>query len=155
VCLAPTLLAAPALADGPEVLIGAGYSGLDGDHDAFGGFVEARTGSLLDVWRLSFGLGASVFGDLDGDWWVGAGPVATLALSPAWRLEASVMPGYYDRGSGRDLGDDFEIRSLLGVSYAVAAATRVGVAVTHLSNAGNGDYNPGEDSVFAFVAQSF
>jgi hypothetical protein len=150
-----TFLVVGAPASAQEALIGLGWNALDGDDSALAGFVEGRTGSLASLRVVDLRLGASVQADVDGDFWVGAGPVATVSLTDALRVEASVMPGYYDQGDGADLGYDLEFRSMLGLSYAVRPGTRLGVSVSHMSNASLDDDNPGEDSAFAYVAQSF
>ena len=54
--------------------------------------------------------------------------------------------GYFEKGDGKDLGNDVEFRSGGEISYRFQDRSRVGIAIHHLSNAGLGDSNPGEES---------
>lgn len=54
--------------------------------------------------------------------------------------------GYFEKGDGKDLGNDVEFRSGGEISYRFQDRSRIGVAIHHLSNAGLSDSNPGEES---------
>lgn len=102
---------------------------------------------------LSAAAGAEI--DRDGDLWVGAGLFAGYALSPRWRAELSVMPGYYDADGGADLGGGLQFRSTLGLSRLVGRGARLGLGLSHKSNAGIENLNPGEDALFVTLARRF
>lgn len=138
----------------PEALIGVGWNGLK-DYGALAGSLEARTVPLLTVGGFEIRLGAAGEIDTDADVWGGVGIVVTVPFLESFRLEASFMPGLYASGSGKDLGGPVQFRSLLGVSYEITTGYRLGIAVTHKSNADIYDGNPGEDSIFAFLAVRF
>jgi hypothetical protein len=117
--------------------------------------LEVRTDPMASAGAFTFGVGAAVEGDADGDVWLGAGPYAHLVLPRKFRGEASVMAGAYSRGDGTDLGSAVEFRSRLGVSRAVGRGWRIGVAAEHKSNGGIGAINPGTETVFVTFSRRF
>jgi hypothetical protein len=63
-----------------------------------------------------------------------------------WEIEPSAGLGAYHRGSGIDLGGTFEFHLGVGASYAVSTHSRLGVELTHISNANTHHINPGSNS---------
>jgi hypothetical protein len=61
-------------------------------------------------------------------------------------ITPSFAPGYYHKGGGLDLGHKLEFRSQLELSYRFDNRSRLGVAVSHMSNASIGDTNPGTEA---------
>ena len=55
----------------------------------------------------------------------------------------SFCAGFYDDGSGKKLGNDIQFRTSLEVSYELKNKNRVGLSLSHISNANLGDKNPG------------
>ena len=51
--------------------------------------------------------------------------------------------GIYDDGSGKKLGNDLQFRTALEVSYELKNKNRIGISLSHISNANLGDKNPG------------
>ena len=51
--------------------------------------------------------------------------------------------GIYNDGSGKKLGNDLQFRTSLEVSYEFKNKNRIGVSLSHISNANLGDKNPG------------
>ncbi len=51
--------------------------------------------------------------------------------------------GYYDDGSGKNLGNDLQFRTSIELSYELKNKNRIGVSFSHISNANLGDKNPG------------
>ena len=51
--------------------------------------------------------------------------------------------GIYDDGDGKKLGNDIQFRTSLEVSYELKNKNRVGLSLSHISNANLGDKNPG------------
>ena len=51
--------------------------------------------------------------------------------------------GIYNDGSGKKLGNDFQFRTSFEVSYELKNNNRIGVSLSHISNANLGDKNPG------------
>ena len=53
--------------------------------------------------------------------------------------------GFYDNGSGKNLGNDLQFRTSLELSYKLKNNNRVGISISHISNANLGDKNPGAE----------
>ena len=51
--------------------------------------------------------------------------------------------GYYDEGSGKNLGNNIEFRTTFEISYQLKNENRIGFSFGHISNANPGDKNPG------------
>ena len=51
--------------------------------------------------------------------------------------------GFYDNGSGKNLGNSIQFRTSFEVSYELKNKNRVGISFSHISNANLGDKNPG------------
>lgn len=108
-------------------------------------------------WRgaeLSFAAAADVHDS--GTYWVGAGVSAIRPFGDGWFVEASLMPGYFDPSRDRqDLGSALEFRSLLGVGRRLSDRASISLAVSHKSNAGTADENPGVNLVRLRFRYSF
>jgi lipid A 3-O-deacylase len=65
-------------------------------------------------------------------------------------LRPSVAPGLYRRGDAKDLGGTVEFRSAVELAFRFDNRSRLGVEVSHRSNAGIYDRNPGEESLTLF-----
>ncbi|MEM8822558.1 MAG: acyloxyacyl hydrolase [Pseudomonadota bacterium] len=148
-----TLLPFPALAG--ELSFGLGAVGLDDDAEAGGFIVELRAEPFYRVGPAELRFGSAVELDTHSDLWLGAGVVVLYPFAEAWRVEASFMPGLYTQGTGLDLGHTVEFRSLIGLSRRVAPETWLGVSISHKSNAGIDDTNPGEEAVFLHFTRRF
>jgi len=66
---------------------------------------------------------------------------------PNWVLTPNAAAGVFERGSGTRLGSWWEFRTGAELAYRFANQSRLGVEVTHTSNAGLTKVNPGEQSV--------
>jgi len=55
--------------------------------------------------------------------------------------------GYYDKGHGKNLGNSVEFRTTLEVSYELESKNRIGISISHISNAEIGKKNPGVEVV--------
>ena len=64
----------------------------------------------------------------------------------------SFAPGYYSEGDGKDLGHHLEIRSQVEFGYEFDDASRLGLALSHRSNATLGDKNPGAESLTVYYS---
>ena len=84
--------------------------------------------------------GAYVYGGAYWDLPLGTAP---FVISPGFAV------GAYNEGASKDLGSTLEFRSTLEVAYEFDSGHRLGVAISHLSNAGIGDSNPGTETVQA------
>tara|TARA_B100000963_G_C22509948_1_gene617872 strand:+ start:510 stop:1040 length:531 start_codon:yes stop_codon:yes gene_type:complete len=55
----------------------------------------------------------------------------------------SLGAGIYNDGSGKKLGNDLQFRTSFEVSYELKNKNRIGIALSHISNANLGNKNPG------------
>jgi len=67
----------------------------------------------------------------------------------------SFAAGLYHDGGGKNLGHAVEFRSQIEVAYRLAGRTRLGVGLSHISNAGLDDRNPGTNALMATYAVPF
>lgn len=51
--------------------------------------------------------------------------------------------GYYDDGNGKKLGSNIQFRTTLEISYQIENRNRIGLSLSHISNANIADKNPG------------
>jgi hypothetical protein len=87
-----------------------------------------------------------------GSYYLYAGFSFDLPLGRRLVLRPSFAPGYYNQGSGKDLGYPLEFRSGIEVGWRFSNRARLGFEVSHISNAKLGDHNPGANSVMVMVA---
>jgi lipid A 3-O-deacylase len=71
-----------------------------------------------------------------------------FALNAQWSLTPGVSAGYYVNGDGKDLGYNLEFYSQLRLEYRLAAGSRLGLGIGHISNASLGHSNPGAETVY-------
>jgi len=121
------------------------FNGQDTEHATltaayrFRPFIERR------VWSLAFGASASVSGR--GDAFIGAGLWTRWQWNSGWFIDTSIMPGLYKEGTARnDLGSTLNFRSLIAAGYRFDTGKAVSASISHTSNAGLGNINPGENT---------
>jgi hypothetical protein len=89
---------------------------------------------------------AATLATSDGSLFVGTGVAFELRVG-RWDVTPTFVPGVYRQGDGRDLGYPLEFRSQLEVGHRFRGGPRIAVAFSHLSNAGLGSRNPGQESL--------
>ena len=67
----------------------------------------------------------------------------------------SFSPGYYQKGSGKDLGDVLEFKSEIKVGLDIFENTKIGYSYSHISNNDWGDTNPGTDNQQITFSKNF
>ena len=110
-------------------------------------------GTSYGPFQPTFGASVSDMGDV----WVGAGAKWTtrrLSDGPLF-VEASLMPGYYQRGDGPDIGGALQFRSALGVGLAFDNGMTLLAAYDHRSNGDTQDLNPGLETISLRFAMPF
>lgn len=146
ICAAITsLLLMTTAASAQEWTLGLGASdfGDQGEDSAALG-VEYRHTPFSEKRVLSVAWGANLEATGEGDVFVGGGIWARWQWNSGWFIDNSIMPGFYEEGTdGNDLGSAFEIRSLLGVGYQFDNGNAISAAISHKSNAGLAEDNPG------------
>lgn len=78
-----------------------------------------------------------------------AGISLDVFLGHRFVIRPSFAPSYYHRGGGEDLGKSIEFRSAIEFAYRFDDRSRLGLEIYHMSNAGLGKTNPGEESINA------
>ncbi|HYQ72384.1 MAG TPA: acyloxyacyl hydrolase [Gammaproteobacteria bacterium] len=78
-----------------------------------------------------------------------------FSLSEKWSIVPSVSAGYYNDGTGKDLGNSLEFYSQLRLEYQPASNGRIGLGYGHISNAGLGDDNPGAETLYLSYSLRF
>ena len=69
-------------------------------------------------------------------------------------ITPSFAPGYYNYGSGKDLGYPLEFKTEIQVSFDLSDTSNLGMSYNHISNASLGTKNPGANSyMFNFLKQ--
>ena len=64
-------------------------------------------------------------------------------FKPRWYLTPSFGGGLYAEGGGEDLGSALQFRTQLEITYELENQHRVSAGLSHISNAGLEDDNPG------------
>jgi lipid A 3-O-deacylase len=147
-CLVALVAARPARAQDPSFLtVGVGaFDFMEDDHRAAQFEVQYRPD--LKLWVFQPMVGANV--NTDGSGYVYAGVSLDIFLGNRVVLRPSFAPGLYIEGDGKDLGSVIEFRSALELGWRFDDRSRLGLEISHRSNAGIDDRNPGEESLMLF-----
>ena len=135
-------------ADPPRIALGGGAFDVIPDDKKDGAgtaallWGEYRFGDVL--WVLSPFVGVS--GTSKGAFYGYFGFGVDINFGSSWVLTPNVAGGYFNRGGGIDLGSWWEFRTGAELDYRLPDQRRLGVAFYHMSNAGLGKKNPGEES---------
>lgn len=151
VSVAVAMLASPPAARAQDgyLMVGVGaFAVFDDDDTTFQGELQWRPG--LKWWIIQPMLGVMATGD--GAVYGYVGLSADVALGSSIVVRPSFAVGAFDEGSGRDLGHTVEFRSGIEIAYQFADRSRLGVELSHLSNAGLDDDNPGAETILLTYA---
>ena len=70
-------------------------------------------------------------------------------------ITPSFAPGYYNYGSGKDLGYPLEFKSEVQMSFNLSDSSHLGISYNHISNASFGTKNPGANSYMLNFLKQF
>ena len=70
-------------------------------------------------------------------------------------ITPSFAPGYYNYGSGKDLGHPLEFKSEIQMNFNLSDTTHLGMSYNHISNASLGTKNPGANSYMLNFLKQF
>jgi lipid A 3-O-deacylase len=87
-----------------------------------------------------------------GSGYIGLGFGWELYLTKQIILIPSFSPGFYWKGRGKDLGYPIEFRSALEISFEMKNKMRIGVQISHISNAHLSHRNPGFNALILTLA---
>ena len=140
--------APPARAQDPSFLtFGAGaFDFLENDHRAAQFELQYRSGLKLWIFQPMVGVSATT----DAAGYIYAGLSVDIFFGNRFVLRPSFAPGLFYEGNGKDLGSVIEFRSALEAAYRFDDRSRLGIEISHRSNAGLDDRNPGEESLMLF-----
>lgn len=136
-------------ADPPRIAVGAGAFDFTPSRNSTRGGTAAefraeyRFGDVL--WVLSPFVG--VMGTSDAAFYGYGGFGVDINFGPNIVLTPNAAAGYFDSGSGTNLGSWWEFRTGAELAWRFADVSRLGVAVHHTSNAGLTKRNPGAQSI--------
>ena len=119
-----------------------GYFDAGDNQNALDARIEYRWGDPL-VWVVKPWAGAEITSD--GAIYGLGGLTADITLNGRWTLAPGIGGGLYMDGNGKDLGSVIAFRSQLEALYALDNGQRLGIAASHISNAGIGSKNPGTE----------
>ena len=83
-----------------------------------------------------------------------SGVEGQYSLGPI-KILPSFSPGYYEKGSGKDLGDVLEFKSELKVGFDIFENSKIGYSYSHISNNDWGEKNPGTDNQSITFSRKF
>lgn len=63
--------------------------------------------------------------------------------------------GYYDKGKSKHLGHDLEFKSTIGFNYLLPKSYKIGLSLSHLSNAHLSNRNPGTEDISINISAPF
>lgn len=113
---------------------------------------EFRSGyKILGVLKPFVGLE----GTTDGAFYGYFGFLADIYFGNRFVLTPNAAFGYYDNGNGKNLGSHAEFRTGAEFSYRFDDRSRLGLGFNHISNAGIGKVNPGEESIVLMYSIPF
>ena len=148
--VAQGMTAAPARADDPAFIsFAGGYFDWNRQKDEAAEFrLEFRSAEKFWIFKPLGGIMATS----DKAFYVYAGVGIDVYLGNRVVITPSFAPGYYHKGDGLDLGHELEFRSQLEIAYRFDNRSRLGVAISHMSNASIGDTNPGTESAMVYYS---
>lgn len=117
----------------------------DNDETAAEFGIEYRFAPMESTYHLIPVVGLTA--NSDGGYWVHTGIRYDYRLNENWVLTPNFAVAAYEDGAGKDLGHGIEFRTGLEFAYKLDESSHLGLGIYHLSNAGLGDKNPGEESV--------
>lgn len=148
------LFVAPARADDPDFLsFGAGYYDFNRQKDEGAEFrLEYR--SDWKLWHFKPFVAAA--GTSTGQGFIGAGILIDVFFGRRFVVTPSFAPHYWFGDDDKlDLGHEVEFRSQIEFAYRFDDRSRLGLAISHYSNAGLGDENPGTETATLYYSVPF
>jgi lipid A 3-O-deacylase len=143
---------APAMADDPDFLVlSGGMHDINDNRTAAEARIEYRSDIDLSVFRPFTGFMITNDSAMYGY----GGVFMDLFFGRRFVVQPSFAAGAYSRGGGKNLGHWIEFRSQIEFAYRFDDRSRLGLSVSHISNASISDNNPGTESVVLTWAVPF
>ena len=142
-----------ALADDPDFLtFGAGWFDWNRQKDQ-AAEINLEYRSDRKFWIFKPLAGAMVTST--GSFYVYAGVGVDVFFGRRFVVTPSFAPGYYEEGGSLDLGHEIEFRSQAEFAYRFDDRSRLGFAISHISNDSIGDTNPGTEIFTLYYSVPF
>ncbi|HOO82059.1 MAG TPA: acyloxyacyl hydrolase [Alphaproteobacteria bacterium] len=123
-----------------------GYYDVFDEQDGFDLRAEFRPNSTVFIDNLKPWAGLELTSQ--GSIWAGIGLLYDRNFKENWYFTPSLGVGFYtDGGSDKDLDYPVQFRSQLEIDYELESQHRIGLSLSHMSNAGLGDHNPGTEVI--------
>lgn len=155
--IAVLALAPAARADGislgnDPMMVELGAGGYDVLHNYTAGMFRGELRFGPKLWVLTPILGGEV--TTEGSLYGYGGFALDLHLGDHWVLAPNEAVGAWSRGSSsaKELGATIEFRSGAELDYQFGDSSRLGFSFHHISNAGIGKHNPGEEEALALYS---
>lgn len=149
--VSPPAWAQDGLKDDPAFLsIGVGYYDFNRQKEQGGEFrIEYRSDKKFGIFKP---FAAAAYTSTQQGF-IGAGVLIDLFLGRRFVVTPSFAPHYYWGGNSKlDLGNAVEFRSQLEVAYRFDNRSRIGLAISHYSNASLADQNPGTETATIYFS---
>lgn len=144
----------PAFADDPD-FISFSAGSYDWNRQKEQG-VEFRLEYRSDTKLWEFKPFVALAGTSTGQGFLGAGVLIDVFFGNRFVLTPSFAPHFYTGGNSKlDLGHPIQFRSQLEAAYRFDDRSRLGIAISHYSNASLGDTNPGTESAMLVYSVPF
>jgi lipid A 3-O-deacylase len=142
--------AQPATAQDPAFLVvNGGYFDFNRQKHPAGEFgLQYRSDQKLWIFQPMVGVMRTTTASTD----IYAGISLDIFFGDRFVVRPSFAPSYYNRGAGHNLGYALEFRSAIEFAYRFDDRSRLGLEIYHMSNAGLGNGNPGEESAILTYA---
>lgn len=118
----------------------------DPKHESFMGGAEYRYKDIFYGVRPTVGAFGTGDGELYG--YAGINWDLPLGIAPVY-ITPGFGAGYYHDNGAKRLGYALQFRSTLEATYQFESHERIGLAISHLSNASLGNKNPGTETLQA------
>jgi lipid A 3-O-deacylase len=141
-------------ADDPDFLsFGVGYYDFNRQKDEGAEFrLEYR--SAWNLWHIKPFVAAA--GTSTGQGFIGAGILMDVYFGRRFVVTPSFAPHYWFGDDDKlDLGHEVEFRSQIEFAYRFDDRSRLGLAISHYSNASLGDENPGTETATVYYTVPF
>ena len=130
--------------------IGAGYYDFNRKKETGKEFrAEYRSDKKLSIFRPFAAFSATN----TSQGFIGAGILLDIYVGRRFVMTPSFAPHYYWGGNKKlDLGHSIEFRSQMEFAYRLDNRSRLGMAISHYSNAGIGSTNPGTETATVYFS---
>ena len=90
----------------------------------------------------------------DSSFYLYSGVEGQYGIGPL-KILPSFAPGYYEKGSGKDLGHVLEFKSEIKIGFDIFENSSLSYSYSHLSNSTIGESNPGTDNQQITFSRNF